>query len=66
MLPTIRISALGTLQVVRDNHLVTEGDWHTRQARQALSTMQVVPFIIAIHDLGDMQHAIRNERSCAN
>jgi len=39
MLPTIRIFTLGTLQVVRGDHLVTEGDWHTRQARQLLKIL---------------------------
>jgi DNA-binding SARP family transcriptional activator len=37
--PTIRISTLGTLQVVRNNHVVSEGDWHTRQARQLLKIL---------------------------
>lgn len=39
MLPTIRIFTFGTLQVVRGDHLVTEGDWHTRQARQLLKIL---------------------------
>jgi DNA-binding SARP family transcriptional activator len=38
-LPKLRIYTLGTLQVVRDNHAVTEGDWHTRQARQLLKIL---------------------------
>jgi DNA-binding SARP family transcriptional activator/tetratricopeptide (TPR) repeat protein len=36
---TIRISTLGTLQVVRNDHVVSEGDWHTRQARQLLKIL---------------------------
>ena len=39
LLPVIRILTLGTLQVVRGEHLVTEGDWHTRQARQLLKIL---------------------------
>ncbi|RIK38067.1 MAG: hypothetical protein DCC55_22355 [Chloroflexi bacterium] len=35
----IRISTLGTLQVVRDQQAVSEGDWHTRQARQVLKIL---------------------------
>jgi DNA-binding SARP family transcriptional activator len=35
----IQIFTLGTLQVVRDNLAVTEGDWHTRQARQLLKIL---------------------------
>lgn len=35
----IQIYTLGTLQVVRDNLAVTEGDWHTRQARQLLKIL---------------------------
>jgi DNA-binding SARP family transcriptional activator len=38
-LPTIHIYAFGTLQVVRNNHAVSEGDWHTRQARQLLKIL---------------------------
>ncbi|MFN8446574.1 MAG: hypothetical protein U0175_37630 [Caldilineaceae bacterium] len=30
---------LGTLQVARGDHLVTETDWHTRQARQLLKIL---------------------------
>ncbi|MCB0160102.1 MAG: hypothetical protein KDD83_18345, partial [Caldilineaceae bacterium] len=39
MLPKIEIRTLGTLRVVRDGHAVTEGDWHTRQARQLLKIL---------------------------
>jgi DNA-binding SARP family transcriptional activator/Tfp pilus assembly protein PilF len=39
MLPKIQIFTFGTLQVVRDKHAVTEGDWHTRQARQLLKIL---------------------------
>ncbi|MGL4649750.1 MAG: AfsR/SARP family transcriptional regulator, partial [Caldilineaceae bacterium] len=39
MLPTIRILTFGTLQVLRGEHHVTEGDWHTRQARQLLKIL---------------------------
>lgn len=39
MLPKIQIFTFGTLQVVRGDHLVTEGDWHTRQARQLLKIL---------------------------
>ncbi len=39
MLPTIRILTFGTLQVIRGDRLVTEGDWHTRQARQLLKIL---------------------------
>jgi LuxR family transcriptional regulator, maltose regulon positive regulatory protein len=35
----IQIYTLGALQVVRQNHIVTEGDWHTRQARQLLKIL---------------------------
>ena len=35
----IRITTCGTLQVVRDGHVVTESDWHTRQARQLLKIL---------------------------
>lgn len=38
-LPKIKIYTFGTLQVVRENHAVTEGDWHTRQARQLLKIL---------------------------
>jgi DNA-binding SARP family transcriptional activator len=38
-LPKIRIFTFGTLQVVREDHAVTEGDWHTRQARQLLKIL---------------------------
>ena len=30
---------LGTLQVLRGEHIVTESDWHTRQARQLLKIL---------------------------
>lgn len=39
MLPKIRISTFGTLQVLRGDHAVTESDWHTRQARQLLKIL---------------------------
>ncbi len=39
MLPKIEIRTFGTLQVVRDQHAVTESDWHTRQARQLLKIL---------------------------
>lgn len=39
MLPIIRILTFGTLQVLRGDRLVTEGDWHTRQARQLLKIL---------------------------
>jgi DNA-binding SARP family transcriptional activator len=39
MLPPIQIFTFGTLQVVRGDHLVTESDWHTRQARQLLKIL---------------------------
>ena len=39
ILPKIRIYTLGTLQVIRGDHAVTEGDWHTRQARQLLKIL---------------------------
>lgn len=39
MLPKIRISTFGTLQVLRGDHAVAEGDWHTRQARQLLKIL---------------------------
>lgn len=39
MLPTIRILTFGTLQVIRGDRRVTEGDWHTRQARQLLKIL---------------------------
>ncbi len=39
MLPTIRVLTFGTLQVIRGDHHVTEGDWHTRQARQLLKIL---------------------------
>lgn len=35
----IQIYTFGTLQVVRDTTAVTEGDWHTRQARQLLKIL---------------------------
>jgi len=35
----IQIYTLGTLQVVRETIAVTEGDWHTRQARQLLKIL---------------------------
>lgn len=35
----IKITTLGALQVVRAGHLVEEGDWHTRQARQLLKIL---------------------------
>lgn len=35
----IQIYTLGALQVVRQAHVVTEGDWHTRQARQLLKIL---------------------------
>lgn len=35
----IQIYTLGTLHVVRDTVAVTEGDWHTRQARQLLKIL---------------------------
>ena len=38
-LPVIQIFTFGTLQVVRGDHLVTESDWHTRQARQLLKIL---------------------------
>lgn len=38
-LPKIQIFTFGTLQVVREDHAVTEGDWHTRQARQLLKIL---------------------------
>ena len=38
-LPPIQIFTFGTLQVVRGDHLVTESDWHTRQARQLLKIL---------------------------
>ena len=37
--PQIQIFTFGTLQVVRGEHLVTESDWHTRQARQLLKIL---------------------------
>lgn len=37
--PRIRIYTFGALQVVRDGVAVTEGDWHTRQARQLLKIL---------------------------
>ena len=37
--PKIQIVTFGTLQVVRDTVAVTEGDWHTRQARQLLKIL---------------------------
>ena len=37
--PRIRIYTFGALQVVRDGIAVTEGDWHTRQARQLLKIL---------------------------
>ena len=37
--PQIQIFTFGTLQVVRGDHLVTESDWHTRQARQLLKIL---------------------------
>jgi DNA-binding SARP family transcriptional activator len=39
MLPKIRIYTFGALQVLRGDHAVTEGDWHTRQARQLLKIL---------------------------
>jgi DNA-binding SARP family transcriptional activator len=39
MLPKIEIRTFGTLQVIRDQHAVTESDWHTRQARQLLKIL---------------------------
>lgn len=35
----IQICTFGTLQVSRGEHVVTEGDWHTRQARQLLKIL---------------------------
>lgn len=35
----IQIFTFGTLQVIRDTALVTESDWHTRQARQLLKIL---------------------------
>lgn len=35
----IRIATFGTLQVQRGDYLVSEGDWHTRQARQLLKIL---------------------------
>ncbi len=35
----LQIYTFGTLQVVREAHIVTEGDWHTRQARQLLKIL---------------------------
>jgi DNA-binding SARP family transcriptional activator len=37
--PKIRIFTFGTLHVIRDGVAVTEGDWHTRQARQLLKIL---------------------------
>ncbi|MCL4858536.1 MAG: AAA family ATPase [Caldilineaceae bacterium] len=37
--PVIRIYTLGALQVVRHERTVSEGDWHTRQARQLLKIL---------------------------
>ncbi|MCS6826316.1 MAG: DUF2791 family P-loop domain-containing protein [Caldilinea sp.] len=37
--PRIHIYTFGALQVVRDGVAVTEGDWHTRQARQLLKIL---------------------------
>jgi DNA-binding SARP family transcriptional activator len=37
--PQIQIFTFGTLQVVRGDHMVTESDWHTRQARQLLKIL---------------------------
>ena len=37
--PKIRIYTFGTLHVIRDGMAVTEGDWHTRQARQLLKIL---------------------------
>ena len=39
MLPKIEIRTFGALQVVREGQAVTEGDWHTRQARQLLKIL---------------------------
>ena len=38
-LPPIQIYTFGTLRVVRDEQVVTERDWHTRQARQLLKIL---------------------------
>lgn len=38
-LPSIQIYTFGTLRVVRDEQVVTEHDWHTRQARQLLKIL---------------------------
>jgi DNA-binding SARP family transcriptional activator len=37
--PIIEIYAFGALQVVREGKVVTESDWHTRQARQLLKIL---------------------------
>jgi len=39
MFPKIRIFTFGALQVIRDDRAVSEGDWHTRQARQLLKIL---------------------------
>jgi DNA-binding SARP family transcriptional activator/Tfp pilus assembly protein PilF len=39
MFPKIRISTFGALQVQRGDYLVSEADWHTRQARQLLKIL---------------------------
>ena len=37
--PSIYIRTFGTLRLTRNDQVVAEGDWHTRQARQLLKIL---------------------------